>query len=138
MGMENTSSPSFSITTIFGFLKSLDLHSVGLNLDMILSVNPITGWEIVVYDPIVAEPRLGGDKTESVRKSKDFGVQNVVENLLLNDCVVEDAEDSDEDEPTLRFKRTIPTTPQTTTKPTIKRQRKTTTSLNVPLIEHLP
>lgn len=65
MGIENTQSPSFSITpSVFGFLKSLDLHSVGLNPDMIPSVYPIMGWEIVVYDPVVAESRLGGDKTE--------------------------------------------------------------------------
>jgi len=32
MGMEDTPLPSFFITpSIFGFLKSLDLHSVGLN-----------------------------------------------------------------------------------------------------------
>jgi len=54
-----------------------------------------------VYDPVVAKLRLGGDKTESVWQSKDFGVENVVENLLFNDYVVEDAEDSDEDEPIL-------------------------------------
>jgi len=94
---------------------------VGLNPDMIPSVNPITGWKIVVYDPVVAESRLRADKTESVGQSKDFGVENVVENLLFSDCVVEDAEDSDEDEPTFRFKRIIPTMSQTTTKSTLKR-----------------
>jgi len=67
MGIENTPSPSFWITPfVFGFLKSLDLHLVGLNPDMMPSINPITGWEIVVYDLVVAESRLGGDKTESV------------------------------------------------------------------------
>ena len=86
-----------------------------------------------MYDPIVAESRLEGDKTKSVRQSMDFGVENVVENLLFNDCVIEDAEDSDKDEPILRLKRTVPTTSQTTTKPNLKCQRKTTTSPNVPL-----
>ena len=50
----------------------------------------------MLYDLVVAESRLGGDKTKSVRQSKDFGVENVVENLLFNDCVVGDAEDIDE------------------------------------------
>ena len=49
-----------------------------------------------MYDLVVVESRLGGDKTKSVRQSKDFGVENVVENLLFNDCVVGDAEDIDE------------------------------------------
>ena len=122
MGMENTPSPSFSITLfVFGFLKSLDLNLVGLNPDMISSVNLITGWEIVVYDPVMAESRLGRDKPESVGQSKDFGVENVVENLSFNEFVVEDTEDSDEDELILRFKRTILTMSQTATKLTLKR-----------------
>ena len=54
-----------------------------------------------------------------------------------NEFVVEDTEDSNEDEPILRFKRTILTKPQTTTKPTLKSQRKTTTSPNVPLVAPL-
>ena len=134
MGMKNTPSPSFSITlSIFGFLKSLDLHSEGLEPDMIPSVNSITGWELVVYDLVVAESKLGGDKTDSIGQSKDSNIENSVENLLFNDGVVEDAEDSDDDELILRFKRTVPTTSQTTTKPTLKCQRNTTTSPNVPL-----
>jgi len=36
-----------------------------------------------VYDPVVAESRLGGDKTESVVQPKDFGIENLVENLFL-------------------------------------------------------
>ena len=44
MGMENTPSASCLITpSVFGFLKSLELHSVGLNPDMIPSVSPIMG-----------------------------------------------------------------------------------------------
>lgn len=36
MGMENIPSRSFSIIpSVIGFFKSLDLHSVGLNPDMI-------------------------------------------------------------------------------------------------------
>jgi len=103
--------PSFLITPIFGFLKSLDLQLVGLNLDMVPSVNPITGWEIVVYDPAVAESRFEGNKAESVGQSKDFDVEHLVENPSFNKFVVEGAEDSDEDELILRFKRTVPTKP---------------------------
>jgi len=82
----------------------------------------------VTYDPVVAELRLGGLEAESVRQSKEFHVEHVG-----HEFVVEDAEDSDEDEPILRFKITIPTKPQTMTKPTLKHQRKTTTLPNVPL-----
>ena len=54
MGMETTPLPSFSITSsIFRLLKSLDLQSVGFNLNMIPSIHPIMGWEMVVYDPVV-------------------------------------------------------------------------------------
>ena len=82
----------------------------------------------MVYDSVVVESRLGGVKAESVGKSKEFDVEHVG-----NEFVVEDAKDSDEDELILRFKRTVPTKPQTMTKPTLKCQRKTTTSPNVPL-----
>ena len=129
IGMESTPSPSFSITpSIFGFLKSLDLRSIHLNPDMAPLVNTSTGWEIVVYDPVMAEPRLRWNEAESIGQSKDYDVEHVG-----NDFVVVDAEDSEENEPILRFKRTVPTKPQTTTKSTLKRQRKTTTSPNVPL-----
>ena len=129
MGMENTPSPSFSITPfIFGFLKSLDLQSVGLNSNVMPTVHLITRWEIVVYDPVMAASRLGGLEVESVGQSKEFNVEHVG-----NEFVIEDAEDSDEDEPILRFKRTVPTKSQMTTELTLKRQRKTTTSPNVTL-----
>ena len=107
--MENTSSPSFLITpSIFGSLKSLDLRSVDLNLDMVSLVHPITGWEIVVYDPVVAVSRLKGNEGKSVGKSKDYDVGHVD-----NEFVVEDAEDSDENELILWFKQAVPTKPQT-------------------------
>ena len=100
IGMENTPLPSFSITpSIFGFLKSLDLRSVDLNPDMVPLVHPITGWEIVVYDPVVAKSRLRGNEAESVGESKDYDVGHI-----NNEFVVEAAEDSDEDKPILRFK----------------------------------
>jgi len=67
MGMENTPSPSFSITpSIFGFLKSLDMKLVGLSSDVMPTVHPITGWKIVVYDSVVVESRLGGLEVVSV------------------------------------------------------------------------
>jgi len=75
---------------------------VGLNSNIIPSVHPIAGWEIVVYDPVVAESRLGGLEAESVRQSKEFDAKHVG-----NEFVVKDAEDSGEDELILRFKRTI-------------------------------
>jgi len=70
IGMENPPSPFFSITpSIFGFLKSFDLRSVDLNPDMVPLVHPIAGWEIVVYDPVVAKSRLRGNKCPNWLKS---------------------------------------------------------------------
>jgi len=63
---------------------------VGLNSDIIPTVHPITGRKIVVYDPVVAESRLGELEAESVRQSKEFDVEHV-----SNKFVVEDAKDSD-------------------------------------------
>ena len=85
-----------------------------------------------MYDPVVAESRLRRNEVELVGESKDYDVERVD-----NEFVVEDAEDSDENEPLLRFKLTVPTKPQTTTKLTFKRKRKTTTSPNVPLTASL-
>jgi len=68
--MKNPPSPSFSITpSIFGLLKSLDLTSVDLNPNMTTLVPPITGWEIMVYDPVVAEPRFRENKCLNWLKS---------------------------------------------------------------------
>ena len=48
-GVVTSPSPSYSINpSRFGFLKSLDLQSVGLDREVIPIVNPITGWELVV------------------------------------------------------------------------------------------
>jgi len=47
-----------------------------------------------VYDPVVAESGLRGNEAESVGESKDYDVERVD-----NEFVVEDAEDSDEDGP---------------------------------------
>lgn len=85
-----------------------------------------------MYDPVVAEFRLRGNKAELLGESKDYDLGHVD-----NEFFIEDAEDSDEDEPILRFKRILPTKPQKTTKPTFKCQRKTTTSPDVPLIASL-
>jgi len=97
MGMENTPSSCFSIApSIFGFLTSLDLKSVGLNSDVIPTIHSITGWEIVVNDLVVTESRLGGLEAESVWQFKEFDIKYVG-----NKFVIKDAEDSDEDEPIL-------------------------------------
>jgi len=48
MGMDITRSPSFSVTpSIFKLLRSLDLQLMGWNLDMVPSIKPIMGWEIM-------------------------------------------------------------------------------------------
>jgi len=52
----------------------------------------------VVRDPVVAESRLRGNEAESVGESKDYDVEYVD-----NEFVVEDVEDSDEDDPILRI-----------------------------------
>jgi len=57
---------------------------VALNLDMVPFVNPITGWEMVAYDPIVAELRLVGNKSELAGESVGMVVENVIEESFLN------------------------------------------------------
>ena len=52
----------------------------------------------MMYDLVVAESRLGGNEAESVGDSKDYDVERVD-----NEFIVEDAEDNDEDEPILRI-----------------------------------
>jgi len=123
IGMENTPSPSFSITpSIFGFLKSLDLRSVDLNPDMVPLAHLITGWEIVVYDPSVAESKVGGNLSGSVEYIVDMNIGHVgKEPVLETDSIIVD--DIDKDEPILRFKRTIQTAPQPNFQSGIKRQR---------------
>jgi len=132
-GYGTSPSPSFSISpSIFGFLKSLDLQSVGLKTDVIPFVNPITGWELVVYDLRVAESRVGGILSESVEYTVDMDVGHVGEEPVLEtDSII--VEDIDEDEPILRFNRTVQTALQPNFKPGIKCQRKTATSTNIPL-----
>ena len=104
---------------------------------MVPSVNPITGWEMVVYDSVVVESRIVGNKAESAGELVGMGVDNVLEESFLNnDPIV--VEDIDEDEPILRLKMNVQTVPQTTTNPTIKHQRKTTTSPNIPITTPLP
>jgi len=133
IGMENTPSPSFSITpAIFGFLKSLDLRSVDLNPDMVPLVHLITGWEIVVDDPSVAESKVGGKLSGSAEYTIDMDIGHVrKEHVLDTDSIIVD--DIDKDEPILQFKKTVKTAPQPNFQPGIKRQRKTTTSLSISL-----
>jgi len=52
-----------------------------------------------VYDPVVAESRLRGNEAESVGESKDYDVE-----CIGNEFIVEDTEDSDKDEPILQIK----------------------------------
>ena len=59
-----------------------------------------------MYDLVATNSTLKGNEVESVRESKHYDVGHVD-----NEFVVEDAEDSGEDEPILRFKRTVPTKP---------------------------
>ena len=71
----------------------------------------VMGWELVVYDPIVA-------KSRSVRNNSNdggnVGVENVIEEPFLNDDQdgsIEDIDDSDEFDSILWFKRTAKTVP---------------------------
>ena len=52
---------------------------------MITLVHLITGWEIVVYDPLVTESILRGNKAESVRESKDYDVGHVDNEFFVED-----------------------------------------------------
>ena len=108
IGMDFNSSPPISITpTNFGFLKSLDLKSVGMSLE---DVPSIMGWELVVYNPVVAESR--SMRTESVGSS-NMGVENILEEPFLNDDSIGDIEDIDSDDSNsiLLFKQTTWTIP---------------------------
>ena len=79
---------------------------------MIPSANPITGWDMLVYDPIVAESRIVGNQFESAGESIGMVVENVAEEpVLYNDLIV--VKDIDEGEPILQFKRTVQTVPPT-------------------------
>jgi len=50
-------------------LKSLELKTVDLNPDMVSLVHPAAGWELVIYDPVVAESRLKGNEAKLVEES---------------------------------------------------------------------
>ena len=121
--VDGSSLPFSIIPSIFGFFKSLDLGIVGMKREELPSVNPITGWELIVYDPSVARSKL--DETQSGSVEDSVGVHVVEDPVLETDLVV--VEDIDEDEPPLQFKR------KPTTQPGIKRQRKSTTTPIVPL-----
>ena len=114
IGMGFDSSPPISISpAIFGFLKSLNLKSVGKGLD---DVPPVLGRELVVYDPVVAESR-------TMRKGLEGGctvdVEHVMEDPFLNDDPIKDTAniDSDESNSILWIKRTTQTIPQTASRP---------------------
>jgi len=141
------------------------VRSVGLNPTTIPTVNPITGYELVVYELPKIEMVTGGISTKSVEGSRNLGVGMGGEEPVSTSVFTEDnddslgvgmgteepistgvgmgteepvptsifTEDSDDDEPIIRFKRTVKTTPQSTLKPGLKSQRKTTTTPNVTL-----
>ena len=56
--------------------------------------------------PSCGRSRLGGNEAESIGKSKELDVEHDG-----NAFVVVDADNSDEDEPILRLKKTVPTKP---------------------------
>ena len=58
---------------------------------MVPLVHPVTGWELVVYDPVVAESRLRGNETKLVEESQGFDLER-----MGHDFINEDAKDSDE------------------------------------------
>ena len=60
---------------------------------MVPLVHPVTGWELVVYDPVVAESRLRGNEAKLVEESQGFDLEH-----MGYDFINEDAEDSNEDE----------------------------------------
>ena len=60
---------------------------------MVPLVHPVTGWELVVYDLVMAESRLSGNEAKLVEESQCFDLEH-----MGHDFINEDAEDSDEDE----------------------------------------
>jgi len=128
-GMSIVPPLSYSISApIFEFMKSLDLRSVVLNPRMIPSVNPITGWELVEYNPTKIEK----EAVASVECERDLGEGMSTESTIPAPLFTVDSND-DDDEPIIRFKRIVTPSPQPTFKPGFKRKKKTTTTLIVPL-----
>ena len=86
----------------FWVLEESDLQSVGLSCDdsigpIIKEFHKVTGKKIVVYDPVVTQPRIVENESESAgefKDSVDMVVENVVEKPPLNDhSVVEDIDE---------------------------------------------
>ena len=79
-------------------------------------VPSVLGWELVVYDTVVAESRTM--RTEP-KGGCNLGVENVMEEPFLNDDPVGDIDniDSDESDSILRFKRSTQTIPPTVSGP---------------------
>ena len=74
----------------------------------------------MVYDLSVAESRVGENLSKSVEYTVDMDVGHGGEEPILEtDSII--VEDIDEDEPILRFKRTVQTNPQPNFKLGIKR-----------------
>ena len=90
--MAVTLSPSSYITPfIFGFLKSIDLQSVGLRIDSVAHLLPFVNPshttigkenEIVVHESFMTESREVAD--ESLSTDHFLGCENVFLNILRN------------------------------------------------------
>jgi len=129
------------------------VRTASLNPTPIPTMNPITGWELVVCEPPRIELMTRGILIESVESSSNLGVRMGAEEPVLTSDFTKDSnddlgvqmgakepvpttvftEDSDDDERIIRFKRIVKTTPQSTLKPGVKHQRKNTITPNVPL-----
>ena len=116
------------------------MRSVGLNPTTIPTMNLITGWELVVYEPPKIEMVIGGILTGSIESSRNLGVGMAAEEPVSTSVFTEDnddnlgdrmraegpvltgvfTKDSDDDELIIRLKRTMKTTPQSTLKPGLK------------------
>jgi len=90
-------------------------------------VSFVFGWELVLYDPVVAEPRT---MRTWPKGGCTMGVENVTEEPFLNDDPVRDIVDIDIDEfdSILQFKRITPETASRPSEWDPKLQLKTTVS----------
>ena len=84
LGIDFSLSLTYSIPSlIYGFLRSLNVRFASLNPATIPTVNPITRWELFVYEPPRIELVTGGISTESVESSSDLRLVWVLRILFL-------------------------------------------------------
>ena len=130
-GMNLPPSPTYSMpSSLYGFLRSLNVRSVGLNPTTVSIVNPINGWALVVYEPPIIELVTREILTESFESSSNLEVGMGTEEPVSASVFTED---SDDDEPIIWFRKIVKINPQSTLKLGLKPQRKTTTTPNIPL-----